>query len=640
MGIASVFPEGTFRACISIAVLLLLSAPACTSEEPGPPEPTPPPFASTAPVPSPAPTPSPTSAPMPMATPNPTPAPTVTPAPQPTPIATPVPTPTPAPTVTPAPQPTPTATPIPTPVPPSPITDLDDGARLERNQPAQAAQLLQLPWIADGVDDSERDAAELLIALARRHPAVFDALMQQPWVLDTVTEHETTAIWGMRWTAREDAALAERLLAKSWVQDDITRDEASVIEHLYWTARRDAALADRMLAKSWMQDDITRDEAVVIEHLYRTARRDAALADRMLAKSWMQDSITRDERIIIRRLYWLAGRTDEATQQKMADVAISIIDMPFLDDVTFAEARAVMSLDYLTSPRYQDSFRAIMSHPKVRDGITDQEAKVIAVLRTAAHYKPEMVPQLLDGLDGTDGVYLEERTIQLPLTGETLLTIVRTQDRTTASMGYLEHAVRFAEKFMAAPLPTNYVALYFGTLGPRFGANNWYTHMAVRQSDDGLERNARTLAHEVGHYYFRDSSTEWINEGTANIIHIVSEYERTGSPLETHLKNRPCDSAITTLPASNPDEHSLCARNLGERFFLDLYQTLGEDAFLRGFRALHRLRLDDNPDGDSHCSECTDLNVHHVLEAFTSNVPEDIATKAKAVMVKWYGPLP
>ena len=96
-------------------------------------------------------------------------------------------------------------------------------------------------------------------------------------------------------------------------------------------------------------------------------------------------------------------------------------------------------------------------------------------------------------------------------------------------------------------------------------------------------------------------------------------------------------SSIKTLAATELLEDSSCARNLGERFFLDLYLTLGEDAFLQGFRALYRLRLADNPDD---CRECTDLNVHHVLEAFTANVPEDVAAKAKAVLLKWYGPLP
>ena len=562
-----------------VALVAVLVASACTAPPPTPapavapavvasPTDTPTPTTTASPTPTPTPQPTATSVPTPEPTattpptPNPTDSPTVIATPTPTPTTTPVPTPTSTP------RPTPTPRPTATPRPPSPITNLENGAWLERNQPTQAAEILQLPWVADGIDDPEHEAAVEMIRAARWYPDVFSALIKMPWLQDTLTAAEAGVINDIRGSA--------------WVSPP--------------------------------------------------------LSERMMEKSWVQDGITRDEGIIIRNLSSLARRTDEATQQKMVDAATRIIDMPFLDDVTFAEARAVMSLHYLAGSRYRDSFQAIMSHPKVQDGITDQEAKVISVIRSAAHYSPETVPHLLDGMDGTGDVYLEERIIQLPLTGETLLTIVRTQNRTTASMDYLEHAVRFAENLIAAPLPTNYVALYFGALGPNYGANNWWTHMAMRQSSDGPEEYARTVAHEVGHYYFRDSSVTWINEGTANIMHILAEYKRTGSPLETHLKNRRCDDSIKTLAATELLEESSCARNLGERFFVELYRTLGEDDFLRGFRALYRMRLVDNPDDD--CWECTTLTVHHVLEAFTSNVPEDAAAKAKEVLLKWYGPLP
>ena len=440
-------------------------------------------------------------------------------------------------------------------------------AWLVRYQPARAAELRQLPWIADGVNVSEQRAAEDLIRAARWYPDTFNVLMEMPWLQDAITVDETRAIYGILGAAWLNLDFAERLLQKHWIQDDITRDEG----------------------------------------------------------------------IIIRRLYWLVGSTDEATRQR--DVTISIIDMPFLDDMTFAEARAVMSLDILGRSRsYQDIFPSVMSHPKVQDGITDKEAKVIAVLRSPAKYQPDAIPSLLDGLDGTGGVYLEERTIQLPLTGETLLAIVRTQDQTTASMDYLEHAVRFAEKFVTAPLPTNYVALYFGDLGSSAGARNSWTHMAMRQSLDGLDEYADTIAHEVGHYYFRDSGAKWINEGTVDLLSFASEYERAGYPFERHMKNRRCDSSVKTLAASELIEDSGCARNLGERFFTDLYRILGEDDFLKGYRALYQLRIVDNPDDD--CDDCTAINVHHVLEAFTSGFPEDVADKAKEVLLKWYGPLP
>ena len=732
---------------------LALFLAGCTTTEPTPVPPTAAPTTPTAVAPLPTNTPVPAATPAAAATPpatttpNPTLAhtPTMFPTATATATLTPTPAPTviPTPTVTPSPTPTTAPTATPTPVPPSPITRLEDGFWLERNRPAEAAQLLQLPWIADGVDDSERQVAEELIrSAAGWHPEVFNALMGLSWVQDSISAAEAKALFDLPRAIREAPVLADRMLELSWVQDGITADEADTIGHLRRMEEAAPVLADRMLELSWVQDGITADEADTIRHLRRmeeavpvladqmlelswvqdditaeeamailqiswsahfsaemseqmsqkpwvqdgitaaeadamwglawTIKENPTLAERMLGlswvqdnlasaeaqivygmgeatrlnpelsekilqKPWIQDDITRDEGIVVHYLYRLARRTDETTQERMVDVALAIIDMPFLDEVTFGEAQATVAL-YRVARSYPDIFQAIVSHPNVQDGITDQEAKVIAVLRTPALFEPEVIPHLLDGLDGTGGVYLEERTIQLPLNGETLLTIVRTENRTNASMDYLEHAVRFNEKFMAAPLHTNYVALYFGpNANQTYTAHYSGTHIAMASDRDGPERKANVFAHEIGHYYFNDSSTRWINEGAPEIITFVSEYERAGYPLETHF-NPPCDD-IKTLPESNPDEHKLCTYYLGGAFFLDLYRTLGEDTFLQGFRALYGLRLGGDPDCEYFLG-CTDLNVHHVVEAFTSNVPEDAADKFKDVLVKWYGYLP
>ena len=48
-------------------------------------------------------------------------------------------------------------------------------------------------------------------------------------------------------------------------------------------------------------------------------------------------------------------------------------------------------------------------------------------------------------------MYIEERIIELPHTGETLLAIIRTQDRVSQSMDHLEHTSRTIEEFMGEP---------------------------------------------------------------------------------------------------------------------------------------------------------------------------------------------
>ena len=599
-------------------------------------------LACTAPQPTPAPTVAPAAAVVP--TPTATASPTDTPTPQPTPTATTLPptataTPTSLPTNTPAPTatPQPTAAPIPAPTSTPRPTNTPRPTSTPTPQLAALREIQQLPWVVDGVaDDEEAHAIKYLRVTAQEAPEQARRMLELSWVQDGITADEALAIEFLRWGARNAPALAGQMLEFLWMQDGITADEALAIAAFSWAATDTPTLASLILELPWIQGDITANQAQAIASLSWTARDAPMLASLILEYPWVQDDISRDEAEIIRRLDWLARTKNETTQLKMADVTTRIADMSFLDDVTFGEVQAVVDL-YKIARGQPDIFRSIMSHPKVQDGITDQEAKVVSILRTPAIREPEMIPHLLNGLDGSAGVYLEERIIQLPLTGETLLTIVRTQDQTTASMGYLEHAVRFAEKFMAAPLPTNYVALYFrDATGQTYGAHNWWTHMAMRQSSDGPERKANVFAHEVGHYYFRSPGPRWIHEGAAELITFVSEYERAGYPLETHL-NRPCDH-IKTLPASDPEEHKPCAYYLGGAFFIDLYRTLGEDDFLRGFRALHRMRLVDNPDDD--CFECTELNVHYVLDAFTSNVPEDVAAKAKEVLLKWYGPLP
>ena len=111
------------------------------------------------------------------------------------------------------------------------------------------------------------------------------------------------------------------------------------------------------------------------------------------------------------------------------------LDMPFLDSVESADAMAVWDLSYIAGIAPND-FLDIMGHPKVSDGITNQEAKVVAVLSSAYDHKSALLPVLLDGLDGTRGVFLEERVIQLPLAGETLLTIIP-----DPGSSYLQHGL-------------------------------------------------------------------------------------------------------------------------------------------------------------------------------------------------------
>lgn len=469
-------------------------------------------------------------------------------------------------------------------------------------------ELRSLPWVADGVDESEKAAAELLIGAARWYPAVFDALLDQPWVGDSITPAETDAIFGFRWMPRYVEGQADKVLAMPWAQDEITEAEGRAVRYLYSAGRRVRPLANKLLEKSWVQDEITADEATVIQNLYWMARpEDASFADDVLAAS------------------------------------ISILGMPFLEIVEPPDAQAVRSLRRLEHAG-SAKFLEIVSHRKIEDGITDQEAKIVTLLYGTSTYRPESVEVLLRGT----GVYLHERAIDLPLSGEVLLTIIRIRDQVTPTMEFLEHSVRTAEEFMGVPLPTNYIAYYFDdAVLATAGGQNFGTHIASKlhydvENGHSWWRAPYHMAHEVGHYYWR-SNAGWIDEGGADVMGAISENRRVDDPVEP--RRRPCASADTISELEKlGDSESIenrklyrCNYPLGERLFLDLYDALGEEAFRQRFRSLYLKSLAEDYSDDC---EGTDLGICHLVAAFKVDASEADAAKVDEIVARWYGPLP
>ena len=400
----------------------------------------------------------------------------------------------------------------------------------------------------------------------------------------------------------------------AWVVDDVTEHETTVIRRIRWTATDAPALAEPMLQKSWVKDGITRDEAIVIERLYRTIR--------------------------VR---------DESLQQEVTQKAVEILAMPFLDTVESPDALAVWDLEKVERYRTND-FLSIMSHANVSDGITDQEAKVVSVLSSANRYKPDSLPILLDGLGGTNGVYLEERTIEATHSGEVQLTIIRVHDKDTPNMDRLEHAVRVIDEFMGEPLPTNYVAWYLDdaarSAGKGYHAGTHITSSLVYDIVDG-DSKSRTpmqhIAHEVGHYYFRGNTHQWLDEGPAKFFESISERERVGrpvayfkqscSPAKTIQEQEQLRNDIKAGRVTPPDGWTSCDYYLGERFFVDLYLAMGDETFRPGLRSLYLKSQHDDPNDDC---DGTDLSLCHVEAAFKTGVSDDVAAKVDEVIDRWY----
>ena len=242
----------------------------------------------------------------------------------------------------------------------------------------------------------------------------------------------------------------------------------------------------------------------------------------------------------------------------------------------------------------------------------------------------------------------------MPHTGETLLAVIRTEDRVTPRMDHFEHAVRSIERFMGVPYPIDYLALLYYDHPQVNNANNNFTHLLIQaeaDSVDGPDWHASVIAHEAAHWYWRSDDDgdyqyqKWISEGNAEFLRVISEHERIGRALRPSKAPCPFFDNISELERASPDEGHIpgqytpriCYYSLGNRFFLDLYLTLGEETFRPAFHTLYLKALYDDP--TDNC-ESTALNICHVAAAFKDGASPEVIRKVDEVIARWYGPLP
>ena len=97
-------------------------------------------------------------------------------------------------------------------------------------------------------------------------------------------------------------------------------------------------------------------------------------------------------------------------------------------------------------------FDKLYSHPLVQNGITDSTAKIIGSLY-AFDYDRDLRPL------GTN-TFMAERVVDLPVSGEVYLTVLRIgQPPTPATLDRLAAAVRGIDLLLQVPLPNNIVLM-------------------------------------------------------------------------------------------------------------------------------------------------------------------------------------
>ena len=508
-----------------------------------------------------------------------------------------------------SPTPEPLTTPIPTTTTPTSIDEkptagtntltLDEvgGAFwLKRRDEGMYDAVADLNWVADGIDANERDPVMVLIELGLDAPIVAAEYIETSWFSDALTEDEAWAFLGLTYI------------------DSYATDDSSMVSRL-----------------PWVLDGINENESWAVSSLPDIFDGSPESGNALISKPWFQDGITREESEAVELLGALAYKTDSASE---------FVSMPFLDSIEMTDVLALSSLYQLallnwTTLATPSEFDEFMSRAEIADGITDEEAVFVALASDTYEFNPGLADRLLD----IDEVMSESRTISLPLAGDVELLIVRTQPGSARSLDMLEQSVRFAERYMGEPFPTNYVALlYSDAVKPGFAGHNSGTNIVVHpdfDSDAGSPESEEAefvIMHEVAHYYWSGSSQHWIDEGAAEFLTITYVEGTIGLDIGEFLPSGfiheyDCtDVSLKALEKQTSSEADDCAYDLGLLFFLDLHQELGVEEFRQGFKKLY-LSGKDVLDPESPEAR----NISHVREAFDLR-----SDRAARLLEKWY----
>ena len=519
-----------------------------------------------------------------------------------------------------------------------------------------ASSISQLDWMQDGIDGTESEAIQSMLYIAVTSRSVVSSLLSLGWVRDGISADEAEAIdWINNMSGAE---VMSSVVALGWVQDGIDDGlEVGTIEELSYIVNDDTGLGLAVVALGWVQDGIDDIEARAIDWINNI--RGAQVMSAVVALGWVQDGIDDLEVKTIERLSyigyedtelglsvvslgWVRDGIEELEAKAIeelsyiahedAEAASRIVVMPFVETIEPPDVSAMASLSRLAAFEPK-TFDRVMSHAALRDGISDDLAPIVATLRGVAETNPGLIDVLLHPAKVT----VEQRTIRLPLAGDVVLAIIRTGSGAARSMDLLEHAVRGVERSMGLPLPTNYVGLlYENAVSGSSAGTNFGTHVAILPEydvDDGsreAEVAGSHIAHEVAHYYW-SGNADWVDEGAADLMVSIVEWRadrQAGRRLPTvPAPTRPLSPTWRVSARPKSDIEFECNYALGERLFVDLYRTLGDEQFLQGFRALYLASEMEDDEDDSG----TSVSIGHVGQAFRSDDGAE-----RAVIARWY----
>ncbi len=481
--------------------------------------------------------------------------------------------------------------------------------------------LLGRPWIHDGLDIREFTALHHLQTIASfADPDTVTRIVGMPF-LDSFERADLRVFENLLASAKFSFGALDDLLSDPALRGGITDDHIATVALLYLKSQ-DPEATEAIWSLPWVDDGIAAREHWPILALQELALESQAVFRALVKTPWLPDGLSADEETVVRYLTFIGDRTYQGSDES---ISLRLLGMPFLETVNGVDAAAVRSLSRLRVEWDRDYLQHVLSHPTLRDGITDDQALIVAAMQVVGRSSPSLIDTLLDPTQVTVG----KRVVRLPHSGEVILSVVQVNPGKNGIIDSLERIVRSQEAFMAVPLEVSYIGLVVRPGGAGGGPSGVLT-VGPGSSD-------HVIAHEVAHVYWY-FFPQWIAEGGADFITTVTSNTRFSSN-ECSLGDTLSDldniyrEQFESGATSDAIYPSGCYYTLGRGLFLDLYDTLGDEAFRQAFGRLYVALRDEE-----HDAECSgqERGVCYVRTAFVDGAPPGPTALASPVIERWY----
>ena len=497
-----------------------------------------------------------------------------------------------------------------------------------RGYQSHFSTLLSRPWFQDGLVPLEHEIVRnIMQGIWPGESQLWLQILKMPF-LETIDQGDLSIVYILDEAGW--ARVLRSLLALPELGGGIEDGQLPIVA-LEYLGLRDPDAATKVKILPWVADGVDPSEGNAVVALQELGLDSSETFNAVVTKSWVTDGLSRPELTVIQRLTRIASRDDA--------LGVRLLQMPFLDAIDVADAVAMSQVRLFVFDVDRRSFLdRVLSHATLSGGIEDEDrGMVTAVLHTAYHASAEGRDSLLATLMDPAQVVSEERTVTLPLAGDVVLSGIRAKEITSDVMDLLERAVRGHEEFMGAPFPVNFVFMVVADVGRSGGGASGFITI-----DDSWSGNfTGVIAHEAAHTYWA-FAPRWMQEGGAEFLEWIAEDKGT-PPWEFSIGVDSCSSAsnLSELEQKTPSmisEASICHYRMGFVLLYDLYNSLGDAEFRRGFGELF-LKLDANRSDSTRQPECavTEASRCYLRAAFVAGASSpELAASASDLIDRWY----